>query len=105
LSEIPISPFEHAKRHISGYINKYNYQRPHGSLSENGRKFTPADKYFGCEKMVSKAVSEGIKETEEFLKENPLSMPAPVYLVGKIGRKDILIRGREGDITICSIGR
>lgn len=100
LSEYPIGTFEEAQRQIGLWIEKYNYKRVHDGLVEGKRRLVPADKYFGAEKVVSKAVEEGIKEAEEFLKNNPQSLPCPVYLVGKVGGKEILIRAREGDISI-----
>ena len=100
LGEYPLSTFEEAQKAISAWIQKYNFKRPHQGLSAGGRKITPADKYYKAEKVITKAVDEGIKETEEFLKNNPSAVPSPVYLAGKIGGRDILIRAKEGDISI-----
>lgn len=100
LSEVAISSFEEAKRAISNWIEKYNYKRVHQGLREDGQQFAPADKYFGTKKVVSQAVSEGITEIENFLKEHPEAYPSPVYLTGKIGGKEILIRAKEGEIKI-----
>lgn len=100
LGEYPLSTFEEAQKAIAAWMQKYNFKRPHQGLSAGGRKITPADKYFKAEKVITKAVDEGIRETEEFLKNNPSAVPSPVYLAGKIGGRDILIRAKEGDISI-----
>jgi hypothetical protein len=41
-----------------------------------------------------------MNEIENFLKEHPEAYPSPVYLTGKIGGKEILIRAKEGEIKI-----
>jgi len=97
LGEVPLSSFEEAQEKIAKWIKYYNHERVHLGI---GGQLVPADRYFGVSRQVEQLIKEGTEETEKELAKNPLSLKPPMYLVGKIGDKEIRLLAKDGEVTI-----
>lgn len=86
---------DEARERLTHFIAHYNHHRPHQGI--NG--FVPADRFFGAESAVR-------KELENQMAKNELRLAlgeAPrrsVYLVGRIGDKDVSMHGERGKLVI-----
>jgi hypothetical protein len=49
---------------------------------------------------MEKVIQEGSAETEKLLKENPSELKSPMYLVGKIGDREIRVLAKNGEIMV-----
>lgn len=96
LGETPLSSFEEAQAGIANWVRHYNYKRVH--LGIGG--LVPADRFFGVSNQVEKLMREGAEETEKALAENPGELKAPMYLVGKIGDREIRVVAKNGELVI-----
>ncbi|MBI5574653.1 MAG: transposase [Elusimicrobia bacterium] len=96
LGNVPLSSFEEAQTKIAEWIKYYNYQRIHLGIG----KLVPADRYFGVRAQMEKVIQEGSAETEKLLKENPSELKSPMYLVGKIGDREIRVLAKNGEIMV-----
>jgi transposase InsO family protein len=96
LGETPLSSFEEAQAGIANWIRHYNYKRVH--LGIGG--LVPADRFFGVSNQVEKLMREGAEETEKALAENPGELKSPMYLVGKIGDREIRVVAKNGELVI-----
>lgn len=97
LGEVPLSSFEEAQEKIAKWIKYYNHERVHLGI---GGHLVPADRYFGVSKQVEQLIKEGSDENEKELSINPLSLKPPMYLIGKIGDKEIRVLAKDGEMTI-----
>lgn len=96
LGETPLSSFEEAQAGIANWIRHYNYKRVH--LGIGG--LVPADRFFGVSNQMEKLIREGAEETEKQLAENPKELKSPMYLVGKIGDREIRVVAKNGELVI-----
>jgi len=84
-----------AQRRLAHYINHYNHFRPHQSLDNAA----PADRFFGAESTVRKALEAAWSENQERLAvEQPTRRP--VFLVGQIGDQSISLHGERGKLVM-----
>jgi hypothetical protein len=97
LGEIPLSDFEEAQSKIADWIKYYNYKRVHLGIGS----LVPADRFFSVREQVEKVIQEGTAQTEKQMHENPTVVKPPMYLVGKIGEKEIRIYAKDGEAVIC----
>src|SRR5512138_2995281 len=96
LGKIPLSSYEEAKDKIEEWIRWYNYKRPHQGIGA----LVPADRFFGVEKAVREVMEQGAGMVKDALVMDPGRIKEPVYLVGKIGGKEIKVIAKEGSITV-----
>ncbi len=96
LGKIPLSSYEEAKEKIEEWIRWYNYKRPHQGIGG----LVPADRYFGVEKSIREVMEKGAGMVKDALVMDPRRLKEPVYLVGKIGGKEIKVIAKEGSITV-----
>lgn len=97
LGEVPLSSFEEAQEKISKWIKYYNHERVHLGI---GGHLVPADRYFGVSKQVEQLIKEGSDDNEKELAKNPLTLKPSMYLVGKIGDKEIRLLAKDGEVVI-----
>lgn len=88
---------DEAKEKFAHFVNHYNHFRPHQGL--NG--MIPADRFFGVESEVKKAIETTMTENELRLAvdEKPLS---PVFLFGQIGDQKVSLHGEKGKLIFQS---
>lgn len=88
---------DEAKEKLTHFVNHYNHFRPHQGL--NG--MIPADRFFGVESEVKKAIETTMTENELRLAvdEKPLS---PVFLFGQIGDQKVSLHGEKGKLIFQS---
>ncbi|MGZ3789440.1 MAG: DDE-type integrase/transposase/recombinase [Bacteriovorax sp.] len=88
---------DEAKEKFAHFVNHYNHFRPHQGL--NG--MIPADRFFGVESEVKKAIEKTLSENELRLavEENPKK---PVFLFGQIGDQKVSLHGERGKLVFQS---
>lgn len=88
---------DEAKEKFAHFVNHYNHFRPHQGL--NG--MIPADRFFGVESEVKKAIEKTMSENELRLAidETPLR---PVFLFGQIGDQKVSLHGEKGKLIFQS---
>lgn len=86
-----------AQERLGHFINHYNYFRPHQGIDNS----VPADRFFGAESQVRKAIEETISANEIAL---ALGEPTrrPVFLVGQIGDQSVTLHGEKGRLVIST---
>jgi transposase InsO family protein/transposase len=86
---------EEARERLGHWVSFYNFFRPHQSL--NG--MTPADRFFGHEEAVAKAVKARIDENTLLLAigERPRST---LYVVGQVGDRAFSMHGEQGRVVL-----
>lgn len=86
-----------AQERFSHFVNYYNHFRPHQSLDN----MTPADRFFGVESELKKALERTYSENELrlALDEPPRT---PVFLIGQIGDQPIALHGEKGKLVIST---
>ncbi len=84
-----------AKERLGHFINHYNHFRPHQGIDG----MVPADRFFGVENEVRKALEAAMQKNELRLAvgEEPRK---PVYLVGQIGDQQVSMHGEKGKVVI-----
>lgn len=85
---------EEARERFSHFIAHYNHFRPHQGIDG----MVPADRFFGLESEVRKALEQTFKENELRLAvgEAPRS---PVFLIGQIGNQPLSLHGEGGKLV------
>jgi transposase InsO family protein len=84
-----------ARERLSHFITHYNHHRPHQGIDG----LVPADRFFGAESEV-RAALEARQEKNALrlaLGETPRR---PVYLVGRIGDREVSLHGERGQLLI-----
>jgi transposase InsO family protein len=86
---------EEAQARIGHYINHYNHFRTHQGMDG----MVPADRFFGLESEVRKALEKSFTDNElrMSLGESPRT---PVFLVGQIGGQAISMHGESGNLRV-----
>lgn len=86
-----------ARARFAHFIAHYNHSRPHQGIDG----MTPADRFFGLESEVKKAIEATLSENELriALGESPRS---PVFLLGQIGDQTISLHGEDGRLVLRS---
>jgi len=84
-----------ARERLGHFINHYNHFRPHQGIDG----MVPADRFFGAETQVRRAMEEQMAKNELLmaLGEAPRK---PMYLVGQIGDQQLSIHGEKGRVVI-----
>ncbi|MCK6458855.1 MAG: IS3 family transposase [Planctomycetes bacterium] len=86
---------EEARERLSHWFAHYNHFRPHQGIDG----MVPADRFFGAEDLVRKAIEQRISENELLLAvgEKPRT---GVYLVGQVGERQVSVHGEKGRVVI-----
>jgi hypothetical protein len=84
-----------ARARLGHFLAHYNHFRPHQGLEG----LTPADRFFGVESEVRRAMESAMAENEYRLavEEEPRK---PLFLVGQIGDQSIALRGERGRVVV-----
>lgn len=96
LSREAISSFEEAEEKMKKWINHYNFKRTHQGIEG----LTPADRFFGVEKPMREAMLEGAGMVKDALLLDTKMIKEPIYLVGRIGNKEIKVIAKEGTVSV-----
>lgn len=92
-----VSPkdLEEAQERLGQYFAHYNHQRPHQSLDG----MVPADRFFGVEDEVRRAIEETVAKNaiRLALGEAPRK---PLFLVGQIDGQAVSLHGESGRIVV-----
>ncbi len=88
-----------ARVRIGHFIDHYNFQRPHQSLSG----LVPADRFFGVESEVHKALEARVAANALELARGG-SKPAPFYLAGQMGGKAFSVHAEGERLFLTSEG-
>ena len=89
-------PIIELEKKLKEWIEWYNYKRPHQGIGG----LTPADRFFGVDKTMREVMEKGTGMVKDALLIDPRRIKDPVYLVGKIGGKEIKIIAKEGNVTL-----
>lgn len=94
-NRVPPQELLEARERLGHFINHYNHFRPHQGIGG----MVPADRFFGAEVQVRKALEDQMAKNELYLaiEEAPRK---PVYLVGQIGDQRVSIHGEKGRVVI-----
>jgi transposase InsO family protein len=86
---------EEARERLAHWFAHYNHFRPHQGI----QGMVPADRFFGAEDAVRKAIEERLGENEIQLAigERPRT---GVYLVGQVGERQVSVHGERGKVVI-----
>lgn len=84
-----------ARERISHFIEHYNHFRPHQGLDG----MTPADRFFGAEAEVRKALEDTISKNALRLALGDAPRKA-VFLIGQIGDQSISLHGEKGKLVL-----
>jgi len=86
---------EEARARLALFVQHYNHFRPHQGLDG----MVPADRFFGVESEVRKAIEEATGKNALLiaLGEKPRT---PVFLVGQIGDQRLTMHGERGKLVI-----
>src|SRR5205814_7056422 len=77
------------------FIAHYNHFRPHQGLDGA----TPADRFFGLESAVRRAL-EGAMDRNEYRLAGAAAPRNPLFLVGQIGDQAIALHGERGRVVV-----
>ena len=94
-SRVNPQELDEARERLSHFIAHYNHHRPHQGIGG----LVPADRFFGAESEVRRAL-----ESQMAKNELRLALGEPprrsVYLVGRIGDKAVSMHGERGKLVI-----
>ena len=96
-----VGPLEldEARERLQHFFNHYNHFRPNQGIDN----LVPADRFFGAESEVRKAIEKTLSENEIRLATDQ-RLRAPTFLVGQIGGKAISMHGEHGKIVVSMPG-
>jgi transposase InsO family protein len=83
-----------AQERLSHFINHYNHFRPHQGIDNA----VPADRFFGVESQVRKAMEEAWAQNQLALALNQPTRQ-PVFLVGQFGEQSVSLHGERGKLV------
>jgi transposase InsO family protein len=83
-----------AQERLAHFINHYNHFRPHQGIGNA----VPADRFFGVESQVRKAMEEAWAQNQLAM---ALDQPTrqPVFLVGQFGDQSVSLHGERGKLV------
>ncbi len=86
---------DEARERLEHWFSHYNHFRPHQGIDG----MVPADRFFGAEDLVRKAIEERLSENELLLAvgERPRT---GVYFVGQVGERQVSVHGERGKVVI-----
>ena len=95
LSRAQFDTFEAARERIAWWVKYYNHQRPHQGIEG----LCPADRFFSIQKELGEVMKKGM---ESNLKELALrgKPQEPVYVVGRVGDRSVMIRSEQGTVRM-----
>lgn len=99
LSRETITSFEDLELKIRKYIDHYNFKRPHQGIGG----LVPADRFFGVDKQIKEAMLEGAGMVKDALVVDPSRLSRPMYLIGRIGDKEIRILAKDGSVIVQGV--
>jgi transposase InsO family protein len=88
-----------ARTRMAHFINHYNHFRPNQGIDN----MVPADRFFGIESDIRKAIERSMSDNEVLLATGNRPR-APVFLVGQINGKAISMHGEDGKIVLHTPG-
>jgi transposase InsO family protein len=96
LSKEPIASFEEMEEKIAKWIEWYNFKRPHQGIDG----LVPADRFFSVEGGVREMMEKGASMVKDALIVDPRKIKKPMYLIGRIGGKEIRVIAKEGSVMV-----
>jgi transposase InsO family protein len=95
LERVGALDLDEARERLAHFINHYNHFRPNQGIDN----LVPADRFYGDESEIRKAIERAMDENELLLAtgEKPKT---PVYIVGQIDGKPISLHGERGKIVL-----
>ncbi|MGH9361478.1 MAG: DDE-type integrase/transposase/recombinase, partial [Thermoanaerobaculia bacterium] len=84
-----------ARERLSHFFAHYNHFRPHQGLGG----LVPADRFFGAEGEVRRALEKAMKRNELALALGE-RLRKPVFLVGQIGERQVSVHGEQGRVVV-----
>jgi putative transposase len=99
LSRETITSFEDMQEKMKKYIDHYNFKRPHQGIGG----LVPADRFFGVDKQIKEAMLEGAGMVKDALVVDPYRLSRPMYLIGRIGNKEIRVLAKDGSVIVQGV--
>ena len=99
LSRETITSFEDMQEKVKKWIDQYNFKRPHQGIGG----LVPADRFFGIDKQVKEAMLEGAGMVKDALVVDPYRLSRPMYLIGRIGDKEIRVMAKDGSVIVQGV--
>jgi len=99
LSRETITSFEDLEAKMKHWIDQYNFKRPHQGIGG----LVPADRFFGIEKQMQEAMLEGAGMVKDALVVDPYKLTRPMYLIGRIGDKEIRVLAKDGSVIVQGV--
>jgi len=96
LSKEPIASFEEMEEKVAKWIEWYNFKRPHQGIDG----LVPADRFFSVEGGVREMMEKGASIVKDALIVDPRKIKKPMYLIGRIGGKEIRVIAKEGSVMV-----
>jgi transposase InsO family protein len=96
LSKEPIASFEEMEEKVAKWIEWYNFKRPHQGIGG----LVPADRFFSVEGGVREMMEKGASMVKDALIVDPRKIKKPMYLIGRIGGKEIRVIAKEGSVMV-----
>jgi hypothetical protein len=96
LSKEPIASFEEMQEKVEKWIEWYNFKRPHQGIDG----LVPADRFFSVEGGVREMMEKGASIVKDALIVDPRKIKKPMYLIGRIGGKEIRVIAKEGSVMV-----
>jgi transposase InsO family protein len=99
LSRETITSYEDLELKMRKYIDHYNFKRPHQGIDG----LVPADRFFGVDKQIKEAMLEGAGMVKDALVLDPHRLTRPMYLIGRIGDKEIRVMAKDGSVIVQGV--
>lgn len=99
LSRETITSYEDLELKMRKYIDHYNFKRPHQGIDG----LVPADRFFGVDKQIKEAMLEGAGMVKDALVLDPHRLTRPMYLIGRIGDKEIRVIAKDGSVIVQGV--
>lgn len=96
LSKEPIASFEEMQEKVGKWVEWYNFKRPHQGIDS----LVPADRFFSVEGGVREMMEKGASMVKDALIVDPRQIKKPMYLIGRIGGKEIRVIAKEGSVMV-----
>lgn len=90
---------DEARERLQHFFNHYNHFRPNQGIDN----MVPADRFFGAESEVRRAIEKSLSDNEIRLATDQRPR-APTFLVGQIGGRAITMHGEHGKIIVSMPG-